>query len=34
MGMANQGISMLVPTLLELGSDDQKNEWINKTISG
>ena len=34
MGMANQGISMLVPTLLELGSDDQKNEWISKTISG
>ena len=34
MGMANQGISMLVPTLLELGSDDQKNEWINKTILG
>ncbi len=33
-GMANQGISMLVPTLLELGSDDQKNEWISKTISG
>ena len=34
MGMANQGISMLVPTLLELGSDDQKNAWIKKTISG
>lgn len=34
MGMANQGISMLVPTLLELGSDDQKNQWISKTISG
>tara|TARA_B100000927_G_scaffold273398_1_gene251784 strand:+ start:261 stop:1463 length:1203 start_codon:yes stop_codon:yes gene_type:complete len=34
MGMANQGISMLVPTLLELGSDDQKNDWISKTISG
>ena len=24
MGMANQGISMLVPTLLELGTDEQK----------
>ena len=24
LGMANQGISMLVPTLLELGSEDQK----------
>ena len=34
MGMANQGISMLVPTLLELGSDDQKNAWIKKTILG
>ena len=34
MGMANQGISMLVPTLLELGSDDQKNDWISKTIYG
>ena len=34
MGMANQGISMLVPTLLELGSDNQKNDWISKTISG
>ena len=34
MGMANQGISMLVPTLLELGSEDQKNDWISKTISG
>ena len=34
MGMANQGISMLVPTLLELGSDEQKNAWIKKTMSG
>ena len=34
MGMANQGISMLVPTLLELGSEDQKNDWISKTIFG
>ena len=34
MGMANQGISMLVPTLLELGTDEQKNQWISKTISG
>ena len=34
MGMANQGISMLVPTLLELGTDEQKKSWISKTISG
>ena len=34
MGMANQGISMLVPTLLELGNDEQKASWISKTISG
>ena len=34
LGMANQGISMLVPTLLELGSEDQKKSWIEKTISG
>jgi alkylation response protein AidB-like acyl-CoA dehydrogenase len=32
--MANQGISMLVPTLLELGTDEQKKSWISKTISG
>ena len=31
LGMANQGISMLVPTLLELGSEDQKKSWIEKT---
>ena len=34
LGMANQGISMLVPTLLELGTDEQKKSWISKTISG
>ena len=34
MGMANQGISMFVPTLLELGTDEQKKSWISKTISG
>ena len=34
MGMANQGISMLVPTLLELGTDEQKKSWISKTING
>jgi alkylation response protein AidB-like acyl-CoA dehydrogenase len=34
MGMANQGISMLVPTLLELGSEDQKQRWIGPTLRG
>ena len=34
LGMANQGISMLVPTLLELGTEEQKKSWIEKTIKG
>jgi alkylation response protein AidB-like acyl-CoA dehydrogenase len=34
MGMANQGISMLVPTLLEMGSEEQKKRWIEPTIRG
>ena len=34
LGMANQGISMLVPTLLELGTEEQKKDWISKTIKG
>jgi alkylation response protein AidB-like acyl-CoA dehydrogenase len=34
MGMANQGISMLVPTLLEMGSEAQKTQWIPPTIRG
>jgi alkylation response protein AidB-like acyl-CoA dehydrogenase len=33
-GLTNQGISMLVPTLLEVGTDDQKKQWIEKTIRG
>ena len=33
-GLTNQGISMLVPTLLELGTDEQKKQWIEKTIRG
>ena len=33
-GMTNQGISMLVPTLLEVGSEDQKKQWVEKTIRG
>ncbi len=34
MGMANQGISMLVPTLLELGTEEQKRHFIPPTIRG
>jgi alkylation response protein AidB-like acyl-CoA dehydrogenase len=34
MGMANQGISMLVPTLLELGTEEQKQRWIVPTLRG
>ncbi|MGB7404604.1 MAG: acyl-CoA dehydrogenase family protein [Pacificimonas sp.] len=33
-GMANQGISMLVPTLLEMGTEKQKQRWIGPTIRG
>jgi len=33
-GMSGQGISMLVPTLLEVGSDEQKTRWIPPTLSG
>jgi alkylation response protein AidB-like acyl-CoA dehydrogenase len=33
-GMSGQGISMFVPTLLELGSEEQKKKWIPPTIRG
>ncbi len=33
-GLAGQGISMLVPTLLELGTDEQKAQWIAPTLAG
>ena len=33
-GMGGQGISMLVPTLLELGTEEQKQAFIRKTIEG
>ncbi|MCU0731538.1 MAG: acyl-CoA dehydrogenase family protein, partial [Hyphomonas sp.] len=32
--MAGQGISMLVPTLLELGTEEQKQAYIRPTIQG
>ena len=34
MGLSGQGISMLVPTLLELGAEDQKRRWIAPTLRG
>jgi alkylation response protein AidB-like acyl-CoA dehydrogenase len=33
-GMAGQGISMLVPSLLEVGSEAQKRRWIPPTLRG
>jgi alkylation response protein AidB-like acyl-CoA dehydrogenase len=33
-GFASQGISMLVPTLLEVGSEEQKTRWIGPTLRG
>jgi len=33
-GLGGQGVSMLVPTLLEIGSDEQKQEFIRPTIHG
>src|SRR5262249_44976115 len=33
-GMGGQGISMLVPTLLEVGSEEQKLKWIGPTLRG
>ena len=33
-GIAGQGISMLVPTLLEVGSEEQKRQYIAPTLRG
>ena len=33
-GLANQGISMFVPTLLECGTPEQRERWIRPTIRG
>jgi alkylation response protein AidB-like acyl-CoA dehydrogenase len=33
-GIANQGVSMLVPTLLEVSSEEQKARWIGPTLRG
>ncbi len=34
MGLSGQGISMLVPTLLEVGTEVQKQRWIAPTLRG
>ena len=34
MGLSGQGISMLVPTLLELGTEEQKKAFIEPTLKG
>ena len=33
-GMGGQGIDMLVPTLLELGTEEQKQKYIMPTLHG
>ena len=33
-GLMNQGISMLVPTLLEVGTEEQRRRWIAPTLRG
>ena len=33
-GLSNQGISMLVPTLLELGTEEQKRHFLPRILSG
>jgi alkylation response protein AidB-like acyl-CoA dehydrogenase len=33
-GILNQGISMLVPTLLEIGTVEQRERWIKPTLNG
>ena len=33
-GMSGQGIAMLVPTLLEVGSEAQKTRWVGPTLRG
>ena len=33
-GLGGQGISMLVPTLLEMGTKEQKKQFIEPTIHG
>jgi|GEM_PF-6782952 alkylation response protein AidB-like acyl-CoA dehydrogenase len=32
--LQNQGISMVVPTLLELGTEEQKKKWVKPMLRG
>src|SRR6478735_913290 len=34
LGIQGQGIRMLVPTLLEVGTEEQRQRWIGPTIRG
>jgi alkylation response protein AidB-like acyl-CoA dehydrogenase len=34
MGLAGQGVSMLIPTLLEMGTEAQKRQWVGPTLRG
>ena len=33
-GLGNQGVTMLVPTLLEVGTEEQRQKWIGPTLRG
>lgn len=33
-GLSNQGVTMLVPTLLEVGTQEQRDKWIRPTLYG
>ena len=33
-GLSNQGVTMLVPTLLEVGTEEQRQKWIRPTLHG
>lgn len=33
-GIQGQGVSMLTPTLLEVGTEEQREQWIRPTITG
>ncbi len=33
-GLSNQGVTMLIPTLLEVGTEEQRQKWIKPTLYG
>ena len=33
-GIPNQGVTMLIPTLLEIGTEEQRQQWIKPTLYG